>query len=127
MRKIIIKYILILAGLTALGFGIIGIFLPVLPTIPFLLLAGLCFVNTSPKLHKWLYSNRFFGKLLKDYHEKKHIPMKVKIFSVSLLWASILFSAFYLIDKDRWLIRILLIIVAIAVSLHILLLGRKKR
>lgn len=116
----VIRYILLLTGSISLGLGIIGIFLPLLPTTPFLLLAATCYAKSSPRIHNWLLQNKWFGSYIKHYQEGKGIPPKIKLGSITLLWITILFSI-QLIIKNYW-IKILLVIIAILVSIHILLL-----
>ncbi|MGA1822043.1 MAG: YbaN family protein [Thermoplasmatota archaeon] len=114
-----LKIILIILGLLFTGIGLIGIFVPILPTTPFLLLAAACFLRSSDRLYNWLLNNRIFGRYLRNYIEKKGIPIGVKIFTISLLWITILISAFIFIDII-W-VRILLIIIAIGVTIHLLM------
>ena len=112
------KYILIVAGTFFLGLGLIGIFLPLLPTTPFLLLAAACYAKSSQKFYTWLLSNKYFGTYIKNYWEGKGIPLQIKILSISFLWIAILFSAFIIISYIY--VRIILIAIAIGVTLHIL-------
>ena len=112
------KWTLITAGTIFIGLGIIGIFLPILPTTPFLLLAAACYARSSKKFYDWLLNNKLFGTYIKNYSEGKGVPLKVKVFTLSLLCITILFSVF-LIIQIMW-IRILLIIIAIGVTIHIL-------
>jgi uncharacterized membrane protein YbaN (DUF454 family) len=114
----LLKWILITAGTIFVGLGIIGIFLPILPTTPFLLLAAACYARSSKKFYDWLLNNKLFGAYIKNYSEGKGVPIKVKIFTLFLLWSTILFSMF-LIIQIIW-IKILLLIIAIGVTLHIL-------
>jgi uncharacterized membrane protein YbaN (DUF454 family) len=114
-----VKMILIVLGLLFTGIGLVGIVVPILPTTPFLLLAAACFLRSSDRLYNWLLNNRVFGRYLRNYIEKKGIPLGVKIFTISLLWTTILISAFIFIDII-W-VRILLIIIAIGVTIHLLL------
>lgn len=73
-------------GLIALLLGVIGIFLPLLPTTPFVLLAAICFSKSSPRLHQWLLSHKLFGTLIRDWEENGVIRTKVKcIATVSTL------------------------------------------
>lgn len=65
--------------------GVIGIFLPVLPTTPFLLLASFLFERSSPKFHNMIINNPIFGKYISDYQEKKGITLKNKIISITVL------------------------------------------
>jgi hypothetical protein len=117
-RNKILKWILIAVGTIFLGFGIIGIFLPILPTTPFLLLAATCYARGSDRFYNWLIKNRVFGSYIDNYRRGKGIPMKVKIISIFLLWITILLSAILFIDTI-W-IKILLILIAIGVTIHLL-------
>ncbi|MDR0728575.1 MAG: YbaN family protein [Prevotellaceae bacterium] len=104
-------------GVLAVALGVLGMFLPVLPTVPFLLLATFCFARSAPKWKDKLLHHPFIGKPLRDWLQYKGIRKKEKIFSVAFLWASILLSAYFV--ELLW-IRILLLIVAVAVTVHIL-------
>ena len=112
------RYLLIIAGTIFLGLGIIGIFLPILPTTPFLLLAAACYARSSKRFYDWLMNNRWFGNYIKNYREGRGVPLKVKVFTISLLWITILASVFFIISN--FLIEIILIIIAIGVTIHIL-------
>ncbi len=112
------RYLLIISGTIFLGFGIIGIFLPILPTTPFLLLAAACYARSSKRFYNWLMNNRWFGTYIKNYREGRGVPLKVKVFTISLLWITILASVFFIISN--FLIEIILIIIAIGVTIHIL-------
>lgn len=104
------QLILLVAGSLALGLGILGIILPLLPTTPFLLLAAACYVRSSDRLYKWLITNKWFGKYIQNFRSGKGIPLKAKIMGVSILWISICFSAFFVINLI-W-IRILILLIA---------------
>jgi uncharacterized protein len=112
------KSILVSAGLFFTGLGIIGIFLPLLPTTVFLLLAAYCFARSSEKFYSWLINNKWFGSYIKNYRDKKGVTLKVKIFSISFLWITILYSAFFL--SQNFYVRIVLLFIAIGVTIHIL-------
>jgi len=73
---------LILAGNFFVALGILGIFLPLLPTTPFLLLAAACYFKSSERFYNWLMSNKWLGNYFKNYREKKSIPLKVKALSL---------------------------------------------
>jgi uncharacterized membrane protein YbaN (DUF454 family) len=111
------KYLLIIAGIISLSLGIMGMFLPVLPTTPFLLLTATCFLRSSKRLYDWLLNHRRLGTYIKDFLVYKAISKKIKIVSVSTLWITILISV--MIVKII-AIKILLIIISIAVTAHIL-------
>jgi len=114
-----IRGILFILGSLFLFLGIIGIIIPLLPTTPFLLLAAACFIRSSKKAYNWLLNNRWFGSYIKNYHEGKGIPLKVKIMAILFLWTTILASIFFVIEIF-W-IEILLLIIAATVSIHIIL------
>ncbi len=116
-----IRRVLIVAGFLFVGLGILGIFLPVLPTTPFLLLAAACFARSSQKFYNWLLNNRWFGRYIRNYREGKGIPLRVKIITISLLWVTILISAYFV---SIIYVRIFLILVAIGVTIHVARIGR---
>lgn len=73
-----IRVILVIIGLVSLGLGVIGIFLPIMPTVPFLLLAAVCFANASERLHGWLLSHPIFGPPIQDWNERGAINRNAK-------------------------------------------------
>lgn len=114
---IIKKYILIATGLVSLSLGILGIFLPLLPTTPFLLLASYCFIRSSKRLHLWLINHRIFGEYINNYLVNKAITLRMKIYTLIVLWASLIIS---IIAVGKLYISILLPVIGIGVSIHIL-------
>ena len=110
--------VLIIAGTFFVGLGILGIFLPLLPTTPFLLLAAACYARSSERFYNWLLNNRWFGNYIKNYLEGKGAPLRVKVLSISFLWIAIGYSVALVVDI--FLVRILLILIAIGVTIHIL-------
>jgi len=85
MRKQIKKYLLILCGLLSIALGIIGAVLPILPTTPFLILALACFANSSPRFHKMLLNNRWFGSALQQWEEDRTITRASKLKAMVLV------------------------------------------
>ncbi len=112
------RWLLISAGTFFIGLGIIGIFLPLLPTTPFLLLAAACYARSSKRFYNWLLNNRWFGNYIKNYREGKRVPLKIKVLSISFLWFAIGYSAIFVVHI--LLGRIILILIAIVVTMHIL-------
>ena len=112
------RYLLIILGTVFLGFGIIGIFLPILPTTPFLLLTAACYARSSKRFYNWLMNNKWFGSYLKNYREGRGIPLIFKIFTLTLLWFTILTSIYFVIN-NFW-IELILLIIAIGVTIHII-------
>lgn len=104
-------------GFMSLGLGMLGMFLPVLPTTPFLLLASTLFLRGSDKWSNWLYNHKIFGTPVRNYVEHKSIDKRSKIAAMALLWTTILFTA-WIVD-NIWL-KIILITIATAVSYHVL-------
>ena len=112
------KYLLIILGSISLALGVIGIFLPLLPTTPFLLLSAALYVRSSEKLYQWLIHQKYLGTYIRNFREHRTIPLHAKIISVSLVWITLTYCAIMLIEQT-WL-KILLILLAIGVSWHIL-------
>jgi uncharacterized membrane protein YbaN (DUF454 family) len=110
-------------GMLSVALGTLGMFLPVLPTVPFLLLATFCFAKSSPKWKEKLLHHPFIGKPLREWLQYKGIRKKGKVFSIAFLWASILISVFFV--AIPW-VRLLLLGVAVAVTIHLLLLKTVK-
>jgi len=114
----IVKYILASLGLVCLILGILGIFIPLLPTTPFLLLSAALFMKSSTRLYNWLMNHKYLGKYLQNYIHHKTISTKTKISAISLLWITILISVIFLVEKIG--IKIVLLAIAFAVTIHIL-------
>lgn len=112
-------------GTFFVGLAIIGVFLPLLPTTPFLLLALACYAKSSKKLHRWLLTNKWFGTYLTNYKEGKGIPLWVKILAIIFLWITIGYSAIFLVPI--FLVKIILFIIATGVSIHILSISTLKK
>jgi uncharacterized membrane protein YbaN (DUF454 family) len=104
-----------IAGVLAVALGILGIFLPLLPTTPFLLLASACFARGSTRLHRWLLSHRVFGEYLRNFEEGRGIPRKAKIVATALLWFSLLGA---MRRVDHLGLQALLLATGIAVSTY---------
>jgi hypothetical protein len=112
-----VKILMIATGTFLIGVSIVGIFVPVLPTTPFLLLAAALYAKSSRRFYNWLINNRILGRYIKNYREGKGIPLKIKIIAISILWITIGYSAIFAMDI-LW-VRILLILIAIGVTIHI--------
>lgn len=112
------KVICIILGSLSLGLGIAGIFLPLLPTTPFLLLTAALYFRGSPRLYDWLLRQKRLGPYIRNFREQKAIPLHAKITSVSLTWITILYCVTFLIAA-LWL-RVLLLLLAAGISWHIL-------
>ncbi|MDR1887595.1 MAG: YbaN family protein [Prevotellaceae bacterium] len=111
------KIFLITCGSIFLILGIFGIFLPLLPTTPFLLLTAACYARSSEKLLEKLLNNRYLGRYIVEYRQKQGIRKSIKIYVLSLLWTTIAVSIALFADA-LW-IKILLACVAVGVTVHI--------
>jgi uncharacterized membrane protein YbaN (DUF454 family) len=113
-----IRFLLVFAGTVSLTLGVLGIFLPLLPTTPFLLLTAALYFRGSPKFYNWLMDHRILGPYIKNFREHRAIPVRVKRGSITLLWLTILTSAWFF-SFFVWL-KITLVVIAISVTVHIL-------
>jgi hypothetical protein len=109
-----------LSGTLSVILGVIGIFLPLLPTVPFLLLASYCYAKSSEKFYQWLMNSRWFGKIIRDYQEGKGVPIGIKIFSIILLWSVMGYTILTVIES--MLMKVLLFVIGIAVTVHLMML-----
>lgn len=109
---------MVIAGTISVGLGILGIFLPLLPTTPFLLLAAFLYARSSQRFYDWLLNNRWFGSCITNYRERRGISLKIKILAVSVLWITMTFSAWFVIKL--LMARIVLFLIAAGVTCHIL-------
>lgn len=112
------KAILIFLGTVCVGLGVLGMFLPLMPTTVFLLLAAYCYSKSSEKFHTWLLTNRLCGKYITNYKSGRGITVRQKVSTCLTLWASIGLSI-WLIDGKLW-VSLLLAAIAIGVTAHIL-------
>jgi len=121
-----VRIILFIAGSISLFFGIIGIFLPILPTTPFLLLTAACFMRSSERMYNWLLNNRWFGEYIKNYQAGRGIPLKTKIIAILTLWITILISIIF-VARDIMIMQIALLIIATGVTIHLIRLPTFKK
>jgi uncharacterized membrane protein YbaN (DUF454 family) len=118
------RQLLLAAGTLSLAVGIVGIFVPILPTTPFLLLAAGCYLRSSQRFYNWLMGSRLFGSYIRNYIEGRGIPAKVKIFIIALLWATIGVSIWLVAIP---VVTIILLIIAAGVTLHIIFIRVRRK
>jgi uncharacterized membrane protein YbaN (DUF454 family) len=106
-----------IVGCIAVVLAVLGVFLPLLPTTPFLLLASACFARGSERMHRWLMSNPLFGQYLRNMEEGRDIPRRAKVITLTILWASLAFSAFNLNSVP---LRVLLLAIGIGVTIYLI-------
>ncbi len=101
-----------------MSLGVVGIAVPILPTTPFLLLAAACYVRGSDRMYNGLLNNRILGEYIRSYREGRGLPARMKALTLLLLWITIGYSVSWVIDI-LW-VRVILLIIAAAVTVHIL-------
>ena len=114
------KAVLIFAGTVCVALGVLGMFLPLLPTTVFLLMAAYCYSRSSERFHDWLLNNRLCGSYIRNYKSGQGISMRQKVTTISILWVSISVSI-WLLGGKFW-VTLLLLAIAIGVTLHLVLL-----
>jgi uncharacterized membrane protein YbaN (DUF454 family) len=119
-----VKYFYLISGFLLVAIGVIGIFLPLLPTTIFLILASICFLKSSPKANEWLRNHKILGGYIDNYQNKTGLTRNAKIANIITLWISISLSAFFL--TDELYIRIILLAIAIGVTIHLVMIKTKK-
>ncbi len=117
-RSRLLRWLLIALGSLCVGFAVVGLFFPIVPTIDFLLLAALCFANSSPRAHRWLHTNRLFGRRLRDYRERHGATIATKAWTFGSLVAGI-GATLYFIAPPYW-VDAILAVVAVGVTAHLL-------
>ena len=105
-------------GTISVGLGILGVFVPLLPTTPFLLLAAFCFARSSPRFYQQLIGNRWLGDYVRNYRDKRGLPLRIKCLAIASLWMTVAISAIWATDLPA--VRVILLAVAVAVTWHLL-------
>lgn len=119
------KILFVVLGLISLVVGILGVFLPLLPATPFLLFSAWSFAKSSDKLYNWLMNHKVLGTIIRDYRDEKSLTIRIKISAILLLWVSMLYSIFYVVNEKLWL-QLILATIATGVTIHLLTLKTKK-
>ena len=114
----LLRTLLLGVGVLATALGVLGIFLPLLPTVPFLLLAAACFTRSSPRCNAWLLDHPRLGPLVSGYLDGNGMPLRGKAWSILLLWTTISLSA--LLFATVLPIKLALFAVAAGVTLYLL-------
>jgi hypothetical protein len=97
-----VRALFFVAGVLALGLGVLGIFLPVLPTTPLVILAAACFARSYRPFHEWLLGHRLFGPTLREWHEHRSIPRRTKLTAIVMM-AVALGASIVLAVEATWL------------------------
>ena len=112
------KILLTILGLISLGLGILGAFLPVLPTTPLLLLSAALFLRSNERLYEWLMNHPRLGTYISNFTKHKAIPLRIKVISITLLWLTLMYCAIFV--TEILVLRLLFIAIAAGVTIHIL-------
>lgn len=112
-----------LLGLGALGLGVVGVFVPLLPTTPFVLVSAACFGRGSRQLHAWLLTSRLAGPALQAWQRERRIPRRAVVAALALLWSG-LPASLVAVQPPAWAAAGLL---AIAATASLFLLARIQR
>lgn len=111
------RYVYITLGSVFLLLGMVGVFIPVLPTTPFLLLTAFFYLRSSFRLYCWLVGHKVFGSYINDYMEHRAVKKRAKLAALVFLWFSMTVSIIVVpVIAVKWLLPI----IGIAVSAHIL-------
>lgn len=117
IRNVYYRRVILTLGFVSVSLGFIGIFLPLLPTTPFAILAAWCFLRSSRKAHVWLYRQPYFGKALQDWDQHKSISRRSKVIAI----ISIVISQIVMWTQVPWLgLKIGVTIFLIFVSIYIM-------
>lgn len=114
----LLRPLLIAAGTLCVALGVLGIFLPLLPTTPFLLLAAACYARSSRRMLNWLNHNRWFGAYIRNWREGRGIPLRDKIIAIAAIWITIGLTVIFFVEQT-WA-RVVLLAIALAVTAHLL-------
>lgn len=107
----LIKAILISLGTISLGIGMIGVFVPGLPTTPFVLLTAALYIKSSDRLYQKLVSNRFIGSYILEFQTNKGMTQKTKFLAIGAMWGMILLSCIFFIDS--YLIKLVVSVIGL--------------
>jgi uncharacterized membrane protein YbaN (DUF454 family) len=117
--------IYIIVGTIALVIGAIGLFLPVIPTTPLVILAAACYYRGSKRLHAWILSSRWFGETIKNYQAGRGLTRDTKVRAIFLMWTTIIISAWFFVSNP--FVRVAIICVAVGVTVYLVRLPTLER
>jgi uncharacterized membrane protein YbaN (DUF454 family) len=104
------RWVYVALGLFFVNLAVLGVFLPILPTTPFLLLAAFFFARSSARLHRWLLRSRLFGPMIQDWQKHRGVRPRVKVVALSLMPLVVFSSAYF--GRLPWYLVVLLITLA---------------
>lgn len=114
----LVKILLVAGGTFFVAVGVLALFLPLLPTTPFLLLAAACYARSSDRLYHWLLTNRWFGEYITNYRQGRGMSRKHKVIAIVLLWLAIGYAAGFAVSL--WWVNLLLVCIAVGVTVYLI-------
>ena len=115
------RYLLIALGSVAVVMGVVGIFVPLWPTTPFLLLAVVCYVRSSERLYRWLLGHRHLGVYVNDFASGNGIPRKAKVIALATMWVTTTISSVLVISRfgvQPWAVAYAVGLTLVAAGVH---------
>ncbi|MFN2239757.1 MAG: YbaN family protein [Thermoanaerobaculia bacterium] len=113
----LIRALYVVLGLLCVGVGVLGMVLPLVPTTPLLLLAAFFFARSSDRFYNWLLSNRWFGRIIRDYRDGRGLTMRDKVVTIAVLWLTVAPSVVFLLPV--WWGRALMVGIATGVTIYL--------
>ena len=110
----VVRSLFLAAGLGCLALGLLGVFLPVLPTTPFLLLAAACFARASARFYNWLLNNPVFGPTILEWRRHRSIPWRTKLAAIVLMTLTLAVSIVFFVEDAylQWVLGALGLLLA---------------
>ena len=112
-KNLVVRWFWLIIGLSLTGVGLVGIFIPGLPTTIFMILAASCYFRSSQRLYSWVMNHKYFGYHVKNYRDKKGMPLKAKIMSLIMMWLFVLYAVVYAISAKILYVKAIIIISAL--------------
>ena len=97
-----VRVLLVAAGTLCLMLAVLGVFTPVLPTTPFVLLAAACYARASTRFHRMLLNNRTFGPIIREWERYHSIPRRVKFIAIAMMATTLSISVIFFVEPT-WL------------------------
>ena len=116
----LVRLLFVFIGSIFVGLAVIGIFLPGLPTTPFLILAAYFYIRSSNKLYNWLINNKILGVYIKGYLSGKGMPLRAKIISLMLMWIFGSFAVLFGIPDSLFFVKIIVFIILLIGTIFLL-------
>ena len=115
------RWTLLVVGTLALAAGVVGVFVPIWPTTPFLLLAAACYIRSSERLYRWLLDHRHLGRYVRDFVSGEGVPLRAKVIALSLMWVTTTMSSVFFISRfgvETWTVAYAIGLACVAGSVH---------